>query len=245
MSTRSFRYPGKGSWEWSVAGAAFILGVMIALAYINQKNANLDPDIRVRLALNQINIAEYNKIAKEVHTLREENTKLQNAMGDTNKNASVLNESLQQLKMFAGLTDVKGPGITITLTDSRKKSLIEADQIIHDYDVLHVVNELWAAGAEAIEVNGNRIVGSTSIRCVGPVILCDNRPIASPIHIRAIGDVETLKGGMNLPGGVLSTIRDQDPDMVRLEVVKEHRFKAYAGSTQRQYIKAIEPQPKK
>lgn len=239
-----FNKINSGGWELPLSAAALVLGVMLSLAWINQNNRrSLDPEQQIRIAMGKVNVEEFEKQAQEITTLRDELTKIQNAVAGNNKQTEVLNESLQQIKLFAGLTEVAGPGITVTLIDSQKQELMETDRIIHDFDVMRVVNELWASGAEAVEINGHRIVASSSYRCVGPVIHIDNKPIASPVIIRAIGDTDTLMGGIDLPGGVLSELKGQDPAMVRLDRVKEHRFKAYSGSTQRTFMKV--PKAKK
>ena len=108
----------------------------------------------------------------------------------------------------------------------------QLNSIIHDDDVLKVVNELWASGAEAISVNNHRVSIGTSFRCVGPTILVDGARIASPVVIRAIGDPDTLQGGLDIPGGILAQLREQDPAMVQIEKVKKHVLPAYTGSTQ-------------
>lgn len=99
-----------------------------------------------------------------------------------------------------------------------------------------MVNELWAASAEAVSVNNHRVVGSSSFRCVGPVIHVDNVPISTPVRIRAIGDPEVLYGAMNLRLGVLDEIRNSgDPTMVQMEAVEKQRIPAYAGPTARKF----------
>src|SRR6185503_2536301 len=101
-------------------------------------------------------------------------------------------------------------------------------------DVLKVVNELWAAGAEAIAVNKHRIVGNSSFRCVGPVIHVDNVPISSPVRIQAIGDSDTLAGAMSLPLGVIAEIRQTgDASMATVEKVQKFTLPAYSGPTTR------------
>lgn len=229
------------SWEWPVAGVSLLLGIMVSLGWINEKNrsdryARLEPDLRFGIMEGKIDVNELQKLSQEVSRLQKEVTKLQNAMSDSSKSSQVLNESLQQTKLFAGLTDVEGPGLTITLRDSEKEDIPPLDRIIHDGDVLKVVNELWSAGAEAVEVNGHRVVGATSFRCVGPVIHVDGVPIASPVMVRAIGDVKTLMGGLDLPGGILDELRQQDATMVQMDKVAKHRFKAFNGTTGRKYL---------
>lgn len=239
------------SWELPVSAMCLVLGVMISLAFINERTRHertllLDPDQAKRIREGSLDLQDsYSKLSVEVTKLREDNTKLQNAMASRNNQSKVLNDSLQESKLFAGLTDVEGPGVTVTLTDSQKENtaFAQIDRIIHDVDVLKVVNELWASGAEAIEVNGHRVVGSTSFRCVGPVIHVDGVPIASPVKVRAIGDPKTLEGGLNLPGGVLEELRQLDPEMVKMEAVQNHHFKAYSGPTTKRLLTVPKDKP--
>jgi uncharacterized protein YlxW (UPF0749 family) len=105
------------------------------------------------------------------------------------------------------------------------------DAIVHDTDVLQVVNELFSAGAEAVSVNDLRVTNRVSFRCVGPTILVNDVKIASPIEIRAIGDPKTLLGAMNLPGGILAQFRQTDPSMVQLERVQRMTIKPFTGNT--------------
>lgn len=240
------------SWEVPVAGLSLVLGVMISMAWITDRNRTkrldyLQGDQAQRIAAGPIDVQlEYKKLAQEVRKLRDDNTKLQNAMAGHNETTKVLNDSLQELKLFTGLTEVKGPGITITLRDSRKgpEEMVGPDDVIHDTDVLKVVNELWAAGAEAVTVNGHRVSMGTAFRCVGPVIHVNNVPIASPIMIRAIADPATLSGALSMPGGVLEEIKRTDPAMVAIDEVKEHRFEAYTGATSRRFV-VVPPTPEK
>lgn len=234
------------AWEWPVGIMSLILGVGISLAWISNTNRqtrlqSVDPDVAIRLTTGQIDEVEFQKLTTEVRRLQAENTNYQQAVAKRGEASTILNDTLQKTKVWAGLTPVEGPGLTVTLRDSTKETgLTDNDRIIHDSDVLRVVNELWASGAEAIEVNGDRLAAGSSIRCVGPVIHVDGRPIASPVMIRAIGDVSTLMGGMELPGGVLDEVRDTDPDMVQIDRVKLHRFKAHTGSLTRDHLKAVE-----
>lgn len=236
---------GKG-WEWPVAMMSLILGVGISLAWITNTNRqtrlqNVEPDVAQRITAGQIDEIEFQKLTTEVRRLQLENTNYQEAISKRGEASQMLNDTLQKTKVWAGLTPVEGPGITITLKDSKKETaLTDNDRIIHDSDVLRVVNELWAAGAEAIEINGDRMAAGSSVRCVGPVIHVDGRPIASPVMIRAIGNVDTLMGGMELPGGALDEIRQTDSDMVQIDRVKLHRFKAHTGSLTREFVKAVE-----
>ena len=74
-----------------------------------------------------------------------------------------------------------------------------AEQIVHDFDIRDIVNELFAAGAAGIAVNDQRLVATSSIRCAGPIILVNHKPIAvNPVTISAIGDPEVLASSLDL-----------------------------------------------
>ena len=88
----------------------------------------------------------------------------QAASGEAGSQA--LKAELEQLEITAGLTDVEGPGVTIILEDSSQANVTgnEADYLIHDNDLLSVINELRSAGAEAISLNGERILATSEVR---------------------------------------------------------------------------------
>jgi len=227
------------SWEIPVSILCIPLGVMIYMATIKQttrSTRNIPSGVTGRIdSVEEDTQLKNVQLSGQVNHLQEEVTKLQNAMADESKQGKVLNQDLQELKLFAGLTDVEGPGITVTLHDSTRQlppGEPDTDKIIHDVDVLRVVNELWASGAEAIAINGKRLSIGSSIRCVGPTVLIDDAKVASPIVIRAIGDANTLEGALNLPGGVLDEFRSLDPAMVELAKVKKQVLPAFTGSTQ-------------
>ncbi len=182
----------------------------------------------------------------EIRQLRQKTTELENALATGTKQAKVLNDSLQTAKMLAGLVEVEGPGIELVLRDSTRRptpgsteSLLIDLYIIHDYDLLRVVNELRQAGAEAIAINGQRLVANSAIRCVGPVIYVNDIKMASPFVIHAIGDPNTLLGALKTPGGVLSDIMEADPKMVEMRALERVRIPAYTGSTQFRFARPV------
>jgi len=244
------RFTGN-DWVLPVSGLSVILGLMMSLAWlrgttVSERIKALDTDQQQRILTPSIDmIDEYAKLSREVQKLREDKTRLENAMGNATTQTKVLNDSLQEVKDFAGLTEVEGPGVVVTLRDSPKavNSVGGGDDIIHDIDVLKVVNELWAAGAEAISVNKHRIVASSSFRCVGPVIHVDNIPIASPVRIQAISDPDTLAGALALPLGVIAEIRQTEPSMAVVEKVQKQRLSAFTGVTTRKFATPVKDKP--
>lgn len=124
-----------------------------------------------------------------------------------------LNKQIKKLQVAAGLATVSGKGIVIKLSDNPNaaKEGVGAflPGLVHDYDVLQVVNELRSAKADAISVNHTRITGYTPIRCVGPVIYVNWEPAAAPFVIEAIGDPQVLSSAMKMPGGILENLKNQ------------------------------------
>ncbi len=125
-----------------------------------------------------------------------------------------LRSELKDIRAFAGLTELKGSGITVKLYDS-EDGFSDMD-IVHDRDVRDVVNELFAAGAAGVSVGGNRMAANSSIRCAGPVILVNQHPIAvNPIIIIAVGDSKVLASSLDL---IKSQLREFG---IRVDIIEE------------------------
>jgi len=123
--------------------------------------------------------------------------------------SEVLATQLKRSELLAGLTEVEGTGIIVTLHDSRKKSDINLDpnlNIIHDSDILSIINELRASGAEAISLNGDRIVATSEVRCAGPTVSVNNNRYAEPFEIKAIGDSANMENALLMRDGVYDTL---------------------------------------
>lgn len=104
---------------------------------------------------------------------------------------------LDHLKLIAGLTDVTGEGVVISLNDAEAPGLDNImNYIIHDEDVWNVVNQLRYAGAQAISVNNERVIATSELLCAGPTIKVNNNRYAVPFEIKAIGDAARLYSHM-------------------------------------------------
>lgn len=256
MKPFSTRLPHNQAWIFPVSAMSLVLGLMIASAVvtgkeIQQSKSRLrDADLEERVFSGNLNLQnQYRELLAEVNKLRRENTQLQNVLSEGTKGSEVLNQQLQDAKAFACLTEIQGPGVLVSLRDGETAAsslrenlspqaandLLLNEKIIHDQDILKVVNELWAAGAEAISINNFRLGPTSSIRCVGPVVHVDGVKVASPIRIRAIGDPQTLTGGLKMPGGIYDEIRTVDPSMIQVEPIKMMKLPAYTGPTTRRY----------
>lgn len=106
-------------------------------------------------------------------------------------------QRVDDLEPATGLTAVRGPGIRVTLTDApRDGDDPDIDPnllVVHQQDIQAYVNALWAGGAEAMSLQGQRLMATTGIKCVGNTVVLDGVPYSPPYVIEAIGDV----AGMN------------------------------------------------
>ena len=114
-----------------------------------------------------------------------------------NSELTDLENSIKEGKKAAGLSEVTGAGLVITLDDNKKISANSYigdpnDLLVHYNDVIRTVNELKNAGAQAISVNDQRIITTTAINCDGTVIKVNGEKIGTPIVIKAIGMQERL-----------------------------------------------------
>ena len=125
--------------------------------------------------------------------------------------ASTANQEIfSELKVQAGLTALQGEGIIVKMDDSARVAKSGENPnvyLIHDDDILRVVNELRAAGAEAISINGQRLIATSEIRCAGPTLSVNNVRSAPPYEIRAIGEKKSLENAIKMRGGVAETLK--------------------------------------
>ena len=154
-------------------------------------------------------------LKSEVASLREENSRLLRDMLSGEVNREKVQQELIAARGMAGLLPVEGPGVEITISDVPQEGESEfsfSDEgIVHDYDLLYLLNELKAAGAEAISIGSGsleeRIVGTSFIRCTGPTVVVNNQKLTAPFVIKAIGDPTILYNSLTMPRGIIEQLR--------------------------------------
>lgn len=186
---------------------------------------------------------------KERDKLREEVAQLREQLADSQSaedQVKVLKDELVKAMLLAGASDVRGPGISLELSDSKAPSQPNQDPnlfVVHDKDLLEVVNEMFAAGSEAVSVNGQRIVATTEITCAGNVIMINGVRQAPPFMILAIGDPATLEGGLKMRGGLIDNLTFWHLE-VKLKREEEIMIPAYAGSLSFKFAKPVKKEAK-
>lgn len=160
----------------------------------------------------------------------------------TEAGAAANGEFISELKLQACILPVEGEGIIIKMDDSTKAAKAGENPnvyLIHDDDMLRVINELKAAGAEAISINGQRLIATSEIRCAGPTLSVNNVRSAPPYEIRAIGDKKSLENSIKMRGGVADSLKVWG---IELEVSPADNvyIPPFKGTLKRTYSKIVE-----
>ncbi len=184
-----------------------LLGLVVAWQYTsinkNQAKATVQnqrvDDLMQQLLASKKTNEDLRQRNQELEQLK---TKYEGAKGDDNKMIENLKDELQRDKMIAGLVDVKGKGIIITIENSSGATVL-------DTDLLKLVNELKASDAQAISINDERITAMSEIRSAGVTrgyIMVNSKQMISPFVIKAIADPDKLDSALKMIGGQIEEL---------------------------------------
>lgn len=153
------------------------------------------------LTINRLE-AEQGELKENIGRVREQLDEYRRELAANTEMLREINAELERQKMMAGLLAVEGPGVLVTLDDSsiRSAAADSNDFLIHEYDLRDVVNLLWLAGSEAIAVNDERIVATTSIYCVGSTVMVNDTRLSPPYLIQAVGNSVVQEDVLRNPG---------------------------------------------
>lgn len=216
----------------SIALVCMVLGIMLAIQFRTTQDVQSSiPYQRLEDLSQRLNQAEKERDAlqKEVHQLRQSDK------------SEAISQEMANIKMAAGLTALQGPGIMVTIDDSKRPAKPGENPnlyLIHDDDILKVINELWAAGSEAVSINEQRLIATSEIRCAGPTLSVNNTRYSPPYEIRAIGDPRTLENALRMRGGVIETLQFWG---IQIAVKQQSsiRIPAYKGAYRFDYAKPV------
>ncbi len=194
----------------SIAVVLFFLGMMVAVQFRStqklQQNTPIARAQELTTRLKEVK-EERDTLLAEVKDLR---NKLDEAGAGKRGANKALRDELDKARMQAGTVSANGPGVQVTLNDSPKELNPGEDPnlyILHEEDLLKVINELRAGGAEAISINGQRLLATSEIRCAGNTILVNTKKIVPPVVILATGDPDALKSGLEIKGGIFEQLQ--------------------------------------
>lgn len=193
--------------RWQVTFTIVLLftGIMLSMQFRTQQ------DFRQTLAAQKTEdlvviwkrlLDKRERLEQEVEGLRREKLLLEQKSTAGLDSLSQVTAGLERLRMSQGLIPVKGPGVTITLI---------GDAPLLYLDLVDLVNELWASGAEAMAINDHRLISASAFDDREGIdniyITVNGERLYFPIVVKAIGDPPTLQTGLSFPGGIVDNFR--------------------------------------
>lgn len=185
-----------------------MLGIVASMQYrtiLAQEDTNqsdVDQIADLRETVIKLN-AELDSVTLEKEELQERLNRIEQSSHD--ELIASLQSEMENIKLFAGLTNVRGSGVYVQLTvDGAYPSILQSRLLL-------LINELRASGAQAISINGKRIVSMSEIRVVGEYIVVNAEQLVAPYNIYAIGDPSKLWSGITMGGsGIVHSLSQLD-----------------------------------
>jgi uncharacterized protein YlxW (UPF0749 family) len=200
-----------GLWPPRVSRAQLIVAVLLfglgfGLAIQVASNSDSDSALRGARQEDLVRILDElddrtQRLDDEKQGLEKQRDELENSSDQAEEARKQTIEKEKQLGILAGTVAAQGPGITMTIEDA--KGAVESDSL------LDTIQELRAAGAEAIQVNGVRVVASTYFTDSGKSVTVDGNKINAPYRFKVIGKPADLEPALNIPGGVVQTLEKE------------------------------------
>lgn len=202
----------------TIAIACFVLAIVMSMQFKVVKETDITSIETMREEELRTELANWKKMYKEAQEQYDEkSTKLaeyKEKEQSEEESSKLVEKELEQTNMYLGKTDVEGQGITIKIQDVNNQdentSEEDATKPISAEDLLVVVDYLKLAGAEAISINGERIINMTDIVDVGTnsLIFVNQQRILAPYIIKAIGDPTKLESTLLGNGGYVEELRN-------------------------------------
>ena len=226
-----------------------IFSVVLGIFMAGQFKQNIPSFAPVTLRSIQITKNDINSLEKEIEDLnkmiadKEEQLKLLESITNGDENVlDVLHSELEKNKTVAGFQKVEGSGIVIKMQDNMAEGAFGEENdlnVVHDIDVLRIINDLRGAGAEAISVNGQRVLSTSEIKCGGPIIRVNGKSLAAPFSISAIGDPKLLNAAINAPNTYAYALKNVDQINIETTVKDNIVIPAYNRRFNYKYAKPI------
>ncbi|GIH05880.1 membrane protein [Rhizocola hellebori] len=200
----------RSGWAWGVPIIAICAGFLFTLSANTAAGTVLREDRRLELGqLIDNKQRDVDVLTLEAQGLRSDVDKATAELAKTDGPIAEQQARAASYAQAAGLTPLRGPGLTVKLDDSPKASdgsatdgVAQDQLVIHQQDVQAVVNALWAGGAEAITIMDVRVISTSAVRCVGNTLLLHGRRYSPVFVIRAIGDPQRLRTALDSSPGV-------------------------------------------
>jgi uncharacterized protein YlxW (UPF0749 family) len=184
------------AWRLAVPAVFTLVGVLFVTSATTSGGADLRAgrysDLRSLVRQESVKLGE---LQSRSAALQQEVSDLAERAGDADVDR--VRREAEALNSPAGLESVSGPGVTVTLDDApedvRESADVEVGKlVVHQQDIQAVANALWAGGAEAMTIQGQRVISTTGIKCVGNTVVLHGVPYSPPYVVTAVGDRERM-----------------------------------------------------
>jgi uncharacterized protein YlxW (UPF0749 family) len=242
------RGPWHRGWHLAAAVVFVVAGVLFATTSLSAKGL----DLRAASITDLDGVVRQEKqrsddLQARLAALKKQVDDLSRQVDDTT--VSRLQRQVDGLLGPAGMQAVAGPGLTVVLSDAPKSEIdkvggdtgVSVDElVVHQQDIQAVVNALWAGGAEAMTVQGQRVISTTGIKCVGNTVVLHGVPYSPPYRISAIGDPAELQRSLDVSDYIAAYRTVAEAHHLGYDVVPAGRLSlpAYKGSTTLKYAEA-------
>lgn len=198
------RQAGPKGWRWAVPAAALVAGLLFATSATTSHGIDLrvnsrDDGVSFATRQQQEVISQTRQLADLQKQVQAETSKA----ARTDGRVAEARDAAAAIAATAGTTAVSGPAVTVTLNDapplpgSQKGSVPPDYLVVHQQDVQAVVNAMWAGGAEAMTLQGQRVISTSAVRCVGNTLLLHGIVYSPPYVISAIGDPSRIRAALD------------------------------------------------
>jgi uncharacterized protein YlxW (UPF0749 family) len=196
-------------WQVLVPVICLVAGIGFATSHSVSRGTDLRPPDTGNL-VDSVRGAEnrVHDLDAQVRTLQAQVNAAQKAAGRDNSGVAAVQRKVAPLQAPAGLTAVHGPGMIVILDDasssaSSSSAGVDPNQlVVHQSDLQAVVNALWAGGAEAMSIAGQRVIPTSAVRCVGNTLLLNGNVYSPPFRVAAIGPAESMQQQLDESPGV-------------------------------------------
>ncbi|UCC67589.1 MAG: DUF881 domain-containing protein [Armatimonadota bacterium] len=205
---------GEKRWVLAMTLVCFALGGLLAVHVRTQQLRGATEVGRQTSALTWLltdTRAQLEKQKEETERLRTRVAEYEEEAASEKGLIRLMMDERRNSRIALGLLPVQGPGVELILDDSTMRTGGELGGqdffVVHDIYLLQVENELWAAGAEAVSLNGHRLISDSAITCSARLIKVNDVSISNPFVFLAIGNRDNLTSALNIRGGILDQLR--------------------------------------
>lgn len=232
-------------WRLGTPIAFIAAGTLLVTSGINAEGTDLRAGRQEDLA----DLA--NQETRRVQSLREDVSSLNREIDELTADVddATLDElqgRLDTLELAAQVAPVTGPGLTVVLDDAPPEIVNSAGEsvneaIVHQDDIQAVANALWAGGAEAMTIQGQRIISTTGIKCIGNTVRLQDVPYSPPYRISAIGPVATMRASLDTNPYIDAYLVAVQQWQLTWEVTEEESLEApeYDGPLELRYARPV------